>query len=121
MGTLLSAAFRTSETRTESHTPRMENWLEAAMDGLLTVEAERFMLSLPRDIQLNCLAVVRPQIINELAELRRFRNRIIKRIEELLRVDFRHGMAAGVEPRLREELARLKAWFQQHDLQPETA
>lgn len=116
MGSLLGAAFRTSEERTtlansQSQPHGQIRWLDAAMDGLLTVEAERFMLSLPAGLELNCIAVLRPQIINELAELRRFRNRIVRRIDDLLKLEFRHGADGSLDSRLREELRRLKDWF----------
>jgi hypothetical protein len=108
MGRLLSSAFSASENN--PNTPK-ERWIEAAVDGLLTVEGERFMLSLPISIEPNITAILRPQIINELAELRRFKNRIIKRIEELLCSDFRHGIEAAFEIRLKEELCRLRDWL----------
>ena len=88
MGSLLRSALNTSERASE---PPQERWLEAAVDGLLTVEGERFMLSLPLNIEPNLTAILRPQIINELAELRRVRNRVLKRIDELLRAEWRSG------------------------------
>ena len=111
MGTLLGSAFKSSEERTQTAVSHSEHWLDAAMDGLLTVEAERFMLSLPLEAEPNLLANLRPQIINELAELRTFRHRIIKRIDELLKPEWRMGLQTRHEARIREELARLKAFF----------
>lgn len=112
MGTLLSAAFTSSEAHTtQTHTTR-QNWLEAATDGLLTIEGERFMLSLPASLRLDWLAVLRPQIINELAQLSRFRQTILRRIEELLRIELRHGIEGRHLDYLRAELACLRDWIQ---------
>lgn len=111
MGTLLGSAFKSSEERAQKAVSHSEHWLEAAMDGLLTVEAERFLLSLPLEAEPNLLANLRPQIINELAELRMFRNRVLKRIDDLLRIAARWGLDAGLEKRVTEELSRLKAFF----------
>lgn len=108
MGSLLRSALNTSERASE---PPRERWLEAAVDGLLTVEGERFMLSLPLNIEPNLTAILRPQIINELAELRRVRNRVLKRIDELLRAEWRSGPEARFETRLKEELRRLGDWL----------
>lgn len=111
MGSLLSTAFKSSEERANTPQTQTKHWLEAAMDGLLTVEGERFMMSLPGGIEPNWLAILRPQIINELAEIRRFRGRIINRIEELLHLDLRTHQDESIEQHLRDDLTRLKSWF----------
>ena len=88
-----------------------ERWLEAAVDGLLTLEGERFMLSIPMEVEPNYLAILRPQIINELAELKQFKLKLMKRLEEMLSPEYLHGLEARIEQRLREELQKLVDWL----------
>ncbi len=42
-------------------------WLESSCDGLLSLEAERFLLSLPFDYVPGNTALLRPELINRLA------------------------------------------------------
>jgi hypothetical protein len=44
-----------------------DTWLESSADGLLTLEAEKFLLSLPFDYVPGTTALVRPDLINQLA------------------------------------------------------
>ena len=86
-------------------------WLESAVDGLLTLEGERFMLSIPTGVEPNYLAVLRPHIINELAELKRFKRKLMNRLEEMLKPEYRLGLEARIEQRIREELQKLVDWL----------
>lgn len=88
-----------------------ERWLESAVDGLLTLEGERFMLSIPMGLEPNYVAILRPQIINELAELKRFKLKLMTRLEEMLSPEYRHGLEARIEQRIREELQKLADWI----------
>ncbi|MCE2680620.1 MAG: hypothetical protein LW629_09280 [Burkholderiales bacterium] len=88
-----------------------ERWLESAVDGLLTLEGERFMLSIPVELEPNYVAILRPQIINELAELTRVKIKLMKRLEEMLSPEYRHGLEARIEHRIREELQKLADWI----------
>lgn len=86
-------------------------WLDSATDGLLTTEAERFLLSLPNELEPNYLAVLRPQIINELAALVRYSRRFLNRIEELLANTFKFGLDFNLEKRIKDELRQLYNWL----------
>jgi len=86
-------------------------WLESAGDGLLTLEGERFMMSIPRELEPNYLAILRPHIINELAELKSFKRKLLGRLEEMLSPEYRHGLEARIENRIRQELQNLSDWL----------
>ncbi len=69
------------------------------------------MLSIPMEVEPNYVAILRPQIINELAELKKFKFKLMQRLDEMLSPEYRHGLEARIEYRLREELQKLAEWI----------
>jgi hypothetical protein len=90
-----------------------DTWLESSADGLLTLEAEKFLLSLPFDYVPGTTALIRPDLINRIA--REWHQAADANALSRLLVDIEamtYAFSNEKTPLIKMELQVLRAWLQ---------
>jgi hypothetical protein len=88
-------------------------WLESSADGLLTLEAEKFLLSLPFDYVPGTTALVYPHLINQLATYWRSKHGAQSLIERTIEVESKIFVDDDEQQQtMQMELQVLRAWLE---------